>query len=324
MGRRSWFLRILAPCLLALAFGTHCEKKPASPRVPSLAIGAPAVVTMPSGRTDVFVLGSDGNVWQSTCTKACNQRSNFTDWSRQPGRPPGGATSDPAGVSWGEGRIDLFIRGSISNVWHQTWEDGVWLGWEDLDGRTASGPTASSWGSGNLHVFVLAGNAVWHRACVATDSVPLCRGSSWMNWMADPGGPPTGATAVTSVSNGGSNVDVALRGTDGALWFQRWAAGYWIGWRSLGGQLASSPVLVASAGRTSAYAIDVNGKLVQGFIDSPDTPLTFAPASAVLGGDLGGGFLADADRALLVSRPRDAYAFEAVQCASGTDCVRMQ
>jgi hypothetical protein len=324
MGRRSWFLRILAPCLLALAFGTHCQKKPASPRVASLAIGAPAVVTMPSGRTDVFVLGSDGNVWQSTCTKGCNDRSRFTDWSRQPGRPPGGATSDPTGVSWGEGRIDLFIRGSISNIWHQTWEDGVWLGWEDLDGRTDSGPTASSRGSGNLHVFVLAGNAVWHRACVATDSVPLCRGSSWMSWIADPGGPPTRAAAVTSVSNAAGNVDVALKGSDNALWFQRWAGSNWIGWRSLGGQLTSSPVLVASAGRTGVYAVDVNGKLVHGFIDSPDAPLTFAPANAELGGDPAGAFLSDSGRALLVSRPRGAHAFEAVHCAPGADCTRMQ
>ena len=315
--------RILAACLLSLGLVTNCEKNPPDPRVPSLAIGAPVVVTMPSGRTDLFILGSDGAIWQSTCTKACNKRANFTSWSRQPGRPPGGATSDPAGVAWGEGRIDVFVRGAISNVWHQTWENGAWLGWEDLDGRTASGPTVASWASGNLHVFVLAGNAVWHRACVANDTVPLCRGSSWMNWLADPGSPPIGASAVTSVSNGSSTVDVALRGSDGALWFQRWNGGGWIGWRSLGGQLGSSPTLVAQGGRTEVYALDAQGELVRGFIDSPDVPLPWTPTGVRIAGEPRGAYLPDAGRALLVSKPQGSFSFEGAHCAPGADCARV-
>jgi hypothetical protein len=293
--------------------------------VASVAFGAPAIATMPSGRTDLFVLGSDGNVWQSTCARRCEQRTNFSSWSRQPGRPPGGATSDPAAVSWGEGRIDLFVRGSIANIWHQTWENGAWLGWEDIDGRTESGPTAASWGFGNLHVFVLAGGGtVWHRACVATDSVPACRGSSWMTWMADSGTPPTRTTAVTSVSNSNGSVDIALRGSDGALWFQRWTASGWVGWRSLGGELGSVPVLVAGGGRTEAYALDARGVLVRGFVDALDAPLTFASTDLTMTGIPAGVFLSDANRAFLVSREPQAHTLQSVHCAPGAECMRVQ
>jgi hypothetical protein len=325
MGRHSPFFRILAVSLLSLGFGTTCEPKPRPERVPSLATGAPLVVTMPSGRTDIFVLGSDGSIWQSTCTKNCSKRSNFTNWSRQPGKPPGGITSDPGGVAWGEGRIDLFVRGSIANVWHQTWENGTWLGWEDLDGRTASGPTATSWAVGNLHIFVLAGNAVWHRACVAADSMPSCRGGNWMPWIPDSGGPPIGAVAVGhAVSNAHNNIDIALRGNDGALWFQRWAGGYWIGWRSLGGQLATSPTLVPAAGRTEAYALDANGVLIRAFIDSADAPLVWTPATVQFHAEPRGAFLADDARALLVSRAPGSPVFDAASCAPGAECTKMQ
>jgi hypothetical protein len=280
---------------------------------------------MPSGRTDIFLLGSDGIVWQSTCTKNCSKRSNFTNWSKQPGRPPGGATSDPGGVAWGEGRIDLFIRGARANIWHQTWDNGTWLGWEDLDGATGSGPTATSWGPGNLHMFVLAGNSMWHRACVAADSQPTCRGGNWMPWMADAGVLPIGAvSAGHAVSTGNNNVDLALRGSDGALWFQRWAGGGWIGWRSLGGPLATSPTLVPSGGRTEAFALDTNGTLIRAPIDSPDAALVWTPMTVKLHGEPRGGYLMDEGRALLVAKSPESQGFGAASCAAGADCVEMK
>jgi hypothetical protein len=145
-----------------------------------------------------------------------------------------------------------------------------------------------------------------------------------MPWIADTGGPPVGAVAVGhAVSNGPNTVDIGLRGNDGALWFQRWT-GYWIGWRSLGGQLSSSPTLVPAGGRTEVYAIDVHGNLVRGFVDSPDNPLTWTPVNVKLSGEPRAGYLPDQGRALLVSRTTGSHLFDAASCAPGAECQRME
>jgi hypothetical protein len=126
------------------------------------------------------------------------------------------------------------------------------------------------------------------------------------------------------VSNAHNNIDIALRGNDGALWFQRWAGGYWIGWRSLGGQLATSPTLVPAAGRTEAYALDANGVLIRAFIDSADAPLVWTPATVQFHAEPRGAFLADDARALLVSRAPGSPVFDAASCAPGAECTKMQ
>ena len=304
-----------------ITFGGACQPKP-SDRVPSIANGTPLVVTMPSGRTDMFVLGSDGNVWQSTCRKDCTKRSSFSSWTSGPGRPPGGATSDPGGVAWGEDRIDLFIRGAISNVWHQTFADGRWFGWEDLDGRTASYPIASSWSQGRIDLFALCGdNRLWHRYCNAGDTQPTCRALNWAAWSPDPGGP--GVPAITTgdaVGSNGSRIDMAVRGNDGALWFQRWESSYWIGWRSLGGELASSPALVSNGGRVEAYAMNKSGQLARAFIDSIDAPLAWTPANVELGGEPRGVTPYGQTNTLVVSKP-GGFAIRGVTCVPGAECA---
>ena len=280
---------------------------------------------MPSGRTDVFVLGSDGTVWQSSCERDCTKHKNYTDFSHGPGRPPGGATSDPAGVAWGEDRIDLFVRGAIANVWHQTWSKDRWLGWEDLDGRTASFPIVSSWGDGRLDLFALCGDGrLWHRWCQSGDTQPTCRAANWQVWSPDPGGPS--APAVTSgdaSSSASGRIDMAVRGNDGALWFQRWESSYWIGWRSLGGELASSPALVANGGRLETYAVDKSGKLVRAFVDSVDTPLAWNPTNVEFSGDPRGAAPPGSGKALILSKPSGSNAFRGVMCVPGAECAPM-
>jgi hypothetical protein len=72
-------------------------------------------------------------------------------------------TSDPATVSWGDSRIDVFVRGTDNALWHK-WFNGTWSGWESLGGVLSSGPDVSSWAAGRLDVFVRgADNALWHK-----------------------------------------------------------------------------------------------------------------------------------------------------------------
>jgi hypothetical protein len=317
-------LRVFGPLLALLAFGGGCRQPPPSDRAGSIATGTPLVVTMPSGRTDVFVLGSNGHIWQSTCRKDCTKRASFTSWSHGPGRPPGGATSDPGGIAWGEDRIDLFVRGSIANVWHQTWEDGRWFGWEDLDGRIQSFPIAASWGSGSIHLFALCGdNRLWHRSCQAGDLQPTCRALNWSAWIPDPGGPGVPATnSGDAVSNASGRIDMAIRGNDGAFWFQRWDQSGWIGWRSLGGEIASAPALLASGGRTEAYAMDIHGKFVRAFIDAVDAPLVWTPTGVDFGGEPRGVTLPGTNSTLVLSRAGQ-HSFRGVTCVPGAECRAM-
>jgi hypothetical protein len=240
-----------------------------------------------------------------------------------PGRPPGGATSDPGGVAWGEDRIDLFIRGSIANVWHQTFEKDRWLGWEDLDGRTQSFPIASSWGKGRLDLFALCGdNRLWHRWCDATDTQPTCRGMSWAQWLSDPGGPQVPATTSgDAVGSASGRIDMAVRGNDGALWFQRFDTNHYIGWRSLGGELGSSPALVMNAGRLEVYAGDKSGKLVRAFVDAVDAPLAWSPTGVEWNAEPRGAAPFGQDKALVLSKPAGSYAYRGVSCTPGAECT---
>ena len=136
-------------------------------------------------------------------------------------------TSDPATVSWGDGRIDVFVRGSDNALWHK-WFNDTWSGWESLGGVLSSGPDVSSWASGRLDVFVRGtDNALWHKWFNGT----------WSGWESL-GGVLT--SDPTAVSWGEGRIDVFARGADNALW-HKWFNGTWSGWESLGGTLSSGP-----------------------------------------------------------------------------------
>ena len=72
-------------------------------------------------------------------------------------------TSGPAVSSWSNGRLDCFVRGTDSALWHKWWQNG-WSGWESLGGVLTSGPAAVSWGNGRIDVFVRGtDSALWHK-----------------------------------------------------------------------------------------------------------------------------------------------------------------
>jgi hypothetical protein len=61
-------------------------------------------------------------------------------------------SSDPAAVSWGPNRIDVFARGTDNALKH-IYYNGSWRSWESLGGTLASGPDVSSWGNRRLDIF---------------------------------------------------------------------------------------------------------------------------------------------------------------------------
>ena len=41
---------------------------------------------------------------------------------------------DPAVSSWGENRLDVFVRGVDDALWHKSWDGTSWSDWESFEG----------------------------------------------------------------------------------------------------------------------------------------------------------------------------------------------
>jgi hypothetical protein len=207
-------------------------------RLGGVAAGAPAVTTWGSGRLDVFVRGTDNEVWHKWYD------GRWSWWE-----PLGGVTlDDPAVVSWGAGRLDLFVRGTDNQLWHK-WYDGRWSGWEPLGGGLTSAPSIASWAAGRLDVFVRGrDNQLWHKWF----------DGRWSGWETL-GGALTSAPGATSW--GAGRIDVVVRGTDGAAWHTFFAGG-WHGFDRLGGVLAHGAAIASwSPGRLDVLVDGTDGDL---------------------------------------------------------------
>jgi hypothetical protein len=183
---------------------------------------------------------------------------------------------DPGAVSWGQGRIDLFIRGAGNALQHKYWDGNTWVGWDDLGGVLSSGPDAASWSSGRLDVFVLGtDNAIWHKWYDGS--------SGWGAWESL-GGSMT--SAPSAVSWGPGRIDIFAKGTDNALWHKWYDSAFgWGSWESLGGGLTSGP----DAASWASGRIDV-------FVKGTDNALKHKWYEGGAWGaweDLGGGLTSD-------------------------------
>jgi hypothetical protein len=111
-------------------------------------------------------------------------------------------------VSWGAGRIDVFVRGTDNGLWHR-WYWGGWSGWESFGGTLTWGPAAGSKGSGQLDVITKAGDSALYRKSWT--------GSSWTGFTAVGGGTwPMGAGVTSQATT--STLDLFATGSDSALW----------------------------------------------------------------------------------------------------------
>ena len=217
---------------------------------------------------------------------------NWSDWERL---EDGVLASDPAAVSWGKGRIDVFARGTDKALWHR-WYDGMWSDkWISRGGVLSSDPDVASWGPGRLDVFVRgADKALWHKwfdngswsgwqslgGELASDPAAVSWGNgridvfvpgadkalwhkwydgTWSDWESL-GGVLTSGPGVASWASG--HLDVFVRGADNALWHKWFDNGSWSGWQSLGGDLTSDPAAVSwGKGRIDVFARGVDNAL---------------------------------------------------------------
>lgn len=144
--------------------------------------------------------------------------------------------SDPAGTSWGAGRMDLLVRGSDNALWHLAFNN-AWAPWQSLAGDIRGKPSVVSWEPGTLGVFVRgADDKLWHRHFSA---------GSWGRWqkLGDvqfDGNPE-------AVSWGRGHYDVFVRAKSGEQWHTWYSAqcGGWCGWENQSGILYSDPETIS-------------------------------------------------------------------------------
>lgn len=169
----------------------------------------------------------------------------------------GAVVGDPDAAAWGGRRVDVFVRGTDDQLWHQWWDGTRWAAWEPLGGRLTSAPTVVAWGPNRLDVFARGTDGAMYQ--LAYD------GTRWSSWIPH-GGQLQGAPDVASWAPG--RLDVFVRGTDNGLYQRFWNGTSWSGWVALGGSLAGSPGAVSwSAGRLDVFARATDGQLWHRFHD---------------------------------------------------------
>jgi hypothetical protein len=211
----------------------------------------PAACSWNSSRLDLFVQGTDGQLWWKYTT---NGGGSWTSWRSLGGK----LTSSPAAASPASGVIDVFVRGSDGALWQRTTTNGgaSWSAWASIGGQLASGtgPAVCSQGS-SLDVFVQ-----------GTDHVLYYKqwdGTTWSGWKSLGAG-LTSSPGVTSQANG--KIDVFVRGTDNAIWYREYSGTSWSTWHGLSGLVASGTGPAAcswGAGRLDVFVQGTDGILYQ-------------------------------------------------------------
>lgn len=197
---------------------------------------SPSVSSWGVGRLDLFYVGTDGSLdhyWYSTGSGGWQSVESL-------GTPPGvSIVGAPAAVSWGSGRIDVFVRGSNNQLYQEWYGNGAWQPWVSLGGDINSSPTVTTWGPQRLDVFSTgpAGDLqhYWFNGY----------GGGWQNWesLGYPGGGVTLSSAPGAVSWGGARLDVFGRGTNNQLYQEWFDATGWHPWVDLGGDINSAPTV---------------------------------------------------------------------------------
>jgi len=157
----------------------------------------------------------------------------------------------PTAVSWAPGRLDVFVRGVDSALYHKSFSGSAWSGWEPLGGRLLGNPHAVTVGPGRLDIFVRGTDSALYRKSFS--------GNAWSGW--EPLGGRLGADPQ-AVSVGSGGLDVYVRGTDSALYHKSASGTAWSGWVPLGGRLLGVPQPVSlGSGRLDVYVRGIDSAL---------------------------------------------------------------
>jgi peptidoglycan/xylan/chitin deacetylase (PgdA/CDA1 family) len=170
---------------------------------------SPAITGASDFRVDAFVRGTDGALW----TRTMPSGKPLTAWQNLGGR----LTTAPAAVTFGPGSINVYAVGTDRAVWTRSLSGGVWSAWKSIGGRTYNAP-AAAWIPQSNEALVFArgtDNALY------VDTFAAGRASGWRTL----GGTLIDAPAAAGTP--GNGMDVAVRGTDNAVWGKLLRNGNW-------------------------------------------------------------------------------------------------
>src|SRR5689334_16778080 len=110
--------------------------------------------------TQVFVRDGYGALDQKSYSPDTN---SWSDWFNLAGSISAGDA--PAAVSWGPGRLDVFVRTAGGVLGHTALTSTAgWSAWESFPGGIASAPAVGAWAAGRLDVFARGpGNELLHK-----------------------------------------------------------------------------------------------------------------------------------------------------------------
>src|ERR1039458_8268143 len=127
--------------------------------------GNVTAVSWGAGRLDLFYRGTDNLIYHKYFDSAAWGPS-MTDWESLGGVTPG--HGDVSAVSWGGGRLDVFVVGGDGVVYHKYFQDAWYpsmTDWESLGGLTTGNIAAVSWSQGRLDLFIRASdNSISYKA----------------------------------------------------------------------------------------------------------------------------------------------------------------
>jgi hypothetical protein len=209
------------------------------------------------GRIEVFVIDAGGNLWN---VRQTSPAGSYTGWNAfgNPGVP---LDDRPALARSADGRLELFIRGTDNQLYHQ-WETAVgtfsWSGWTpfNADSIPAGGlvdhPVVAPSADGRLELFLTGNDGnVYHSWQTAASNGWSTR---WLSEGSAGGG--FAAAAPGLGRNGDGRLQLFAVGRDGNLYtkWQTAASNGWTGW---------TPLDVQSPTTTVPNVIDLTGVLAE-------------------------------------------------------------
>jgi hypothetical protein len=181
----------------------------------------------------------------------------------------GSCTNNPAVVSWGHDRLDVFVVGSGDHaLYHKWWDGGAWgpstAGFEYMGGIIVGDPVAVSWDHDRLDVFVVGTDgALYHKAW---------DGHQWLPSVIDYerlGLPKAGVTIrgnPVAVSWDHDRLDIFVVGTDGSLYHKWWDGAQWgpsaTTFEFMGGEIVGDATVISwDHDRLDVFVIWIGGSL---------------------------------------------------------------
>lgn len=158
------------------------------------------------------------------------QQQRWSEWQKLDGN----CFSAPAVTTSGEKRLDTFVLGGDSAIYHKSWDGSNWSEWQNLGGFSLSAPAAVTLTSNRIDTFIIGQQRQLLRK--------FWDNSTWSEWE-DLGGFCKQGVAVCSEAN---RLDVFTIGADNATYHKSWDGAKWSEWENLGGLCLSAPAAVSA------------------------------------------------------------------------------